>query len=94
MSKYFMFGQYSSDSLKGISADRTKKANAIIKKHGGKILSIYALLGKFDLVFIVELPGVKEAVKASVEITKLTGIAFTTSPAIEVQDFDKLVGKK
>lgn len=52
---------------------------------------MYALLGSYDLMFIVEFPSDKEAIKTSVEITKLTGISFTTSVAIEVDEFDKLV---
>ena len=37
MSTFFMFGKYSQEALKGISAERTKKAAALIKKYGGKI---------------------------------------------------------
>jgi uncharacterized protein with GYD domain len=92
MQTFFMFGKYSSDALKGISADRTKKAESVVKKSGGKVTAIYALLGEYDLVFIVNLPGTQEAVKASVALNKLTGISFTTTPAIEVEAFDKLVG--
>ena len=52
MSTFIMFGRYSQDALKGISAKRTEKAREIIEKAGGKILSMYALLGKIDLVTI------------------------------------------
>jgi hypothetical protein len=33
---------------------------------------------------------VSGAVKASVELNKLLGISFTTSPAVTVEEFDKL----
>jgi hypothetical protein len=42
-------------------------------------------------VLVVSLPGTEEAMKASVALTKLTGISFTTMPAVTVQDFDKLM---
>jgi hypothetical protein len=42
----------------------------------------------------VKLPGVEDAVKASVALARLTGVAFTTCPAIEVEVFDRLVGAK
>ena len=93
MSTFFMFGKYSQEALRGISAERTKKAAALIKKYGGKVVSIYALLGKSDLVFFVNFPGTQEAVKASVALNKLTGISFATSPAIEVEQFDKLIAE-
>lgn len=90
MATFFMFGKYSSDSVKEISAERTVKASAIVSDLGGEIKAGYALLGKTDLVLIVELPGMKEAMKASVELNKLLGIAFTTAPAVTVEEFDKL----
>ncbi|MCS7231078.1 MAG: GYD domain-containing protein [Elusimicrobiota bacterium] len=74
-----------------MSSSRTKKVLEIIKNNKGKVDAMYALLGSYDLMFIVEFPSDKEAIKTSVEITKLTGISFTTSVAIEVDEFDKLV---
>jgi len=53
-----MFGKYSPEAIKGISSERTKKANDAILKLGGEIVAQYALLGDKDLVFIVNLPGV------------------------------------
>ena len=91
MATFMMFGRYSSEALKGISTNRTKKATELIKKSGGEIISMYALLGANDLVLIVELPGLEEAMKVSVALGKETGIGFTTSPAVKVEDFDKLM---
>ncbi len=92
MAVFFMFGKYSSEAIKGISAKRTEKAVELIKKSGGEIKSMYALLAEQDLVLIVSFPGIEEVMKVSVALTKLTGIAFTTAPAIEVGEFDKLMG--
>ena len=86
-----MFGSYSSGAVKEISAERTIKTAAVIDGLGGKLKAGYALLGKADLALIVEFPGVKEAMKASVELTKLLGISFTTLPAVTVDEFDKLI---
>ncbi|MFO8009573.1 MAG: GYD domain-containing protein [Dehalococcoidia bacterium] len=91
MAMFMMFGRYSSDALKGISPKRTEKAIEQVKKHGGEIKWMYALLGSNDLVLVVELPGVEEAMKASVALARETGIAFTTSPAVSVAEFDTLM---
>ncbi len=91
MATFLMFGEYSVESLKRISGKRTKDAVNLIKKYGGEVKGMYALLGEKDLVFIVTLPGVKEAIKASVGLSKLTGISFTTSPAVTVDEFDKIL---
>jgi len=39
---------------------------------------------------VVELPSTEQAMKASIALSKLTGIAFTTLPAVSMADFDKL----
>ena len=90
MTTFFMFGKYSAESVRKISADRTRKAINAIQKLGGRVKSAYALLGDNDLVFIVNLPSAKHATLASIELTKMTGISFKTSTAIPVEEFDKL----
>jgi uncharacterized protein with GYD domain len=92
MATYFMFGKYSHEAIKEISAERTKKSIAMIEKNGGKVKSGYALLGEFDLVLIVDFPDINQAMKASVGLTQLLGIAFSTSPAVSIEEFDKMMG--
>jgi len=86
-----MFGRYSTEAIKGMSAKRTKEAESLIKKYGGKVEAMYALLGEKDLVFILTFPGMEQAMKASVALGKATGISFTTLPAVTVEEFDKLI---
>lgn len=94
MATFVMFGKYTQEGLKGMSAGRTKKASTLVQKAGGEVKAIYATLGKYDLVCIVELPSVQAAMQASVGLTKMTGIAFITAPAVAVEEFDKLMGEK
>lgn len=91
MATFLMFGKYSREALKGISAARTRKAQAIIRKNGGRLCCAYALIGCQDLVLIVELPEIKELMKTSIELTKLTGIGFSGAPALPIGEFDQLV---
>lgn len=91
MAKFLMLGKYSQEAIKGIAAERTKKVVDIIEKSGGKVSLMYALLGTYDLVFVVELPGVFDVMKVSVALTKLTAISFTTLPAVTVEEFDRMV---
>jgi uncharacterized protein with GYD domain len=90
---FMLFGKYSSDALKGISSQRTDRTAALIKKHGGDIKSMYAVLGEHDLVLTIDFPDVDQALATSVALQKLTGIHFTSSPVIEVDKFDKLIGE-
>ncbi len=94
MATFLMLGKYSTEALKGISAARTKKATALIEKLGGQVKGIYALLGQWDLVCIVEMPSIEAAMQASVGLSKMTGIGFTTAPAVSVEEFDRLMAEK
>jgi uncharacterized protein with GYD domain len=91
MAKFLMLGKYSLEAVKGITSERTKKVTDVIEKSGGKVNSMYALLGTYDLAFVADFPGIQEAMKASVAITKLTNVSFTTLPALTVEEFDRTV---
>jgi len=92
MATYLLFGKYSVEALKGISARRSDEAKALIKKHGGELKAAYATLGGVDLVMVAELPDNTRAMAASTALAKATGIAFTTAPAVTIEEFDKLAG--
>lgn len=90
---FLMFGKYSSEAIKKISPGRTEKAREAIAFHGGKIVSMYAVMGEHDLVFTIDFPDADKAMAASVALYKLAGIHFTTSPVVDVEKFDKLMGE-
>lgn len=90
---FMMFGKYYQDSIKGATLQRTKKAVKIIEKNGGKIISMYAVMGEHDLVLTLEFPNAEQALSASIGLNKLTGISFTTSPVVEVEKFDSLLSR-
>ena len=93
MATFFMFGMYSADALDGISAGRTSDAEKLIARYGGKVNSMYALMGEQDLILIVDFPDTQHAMQASVALSKLTGISFSSSPAIAVAEFDQLMAE-
>ena len=91
MATFVMFGNYSADAVRQISPARTDQAVTLAQKFQGEIKAMYALLGSYDLLFVVELPGVEQAMQFSVALSKLTGISFTTAPAVTVAQFDQLM---
>jgi uncharacterized protein with GYD domain len=88
-----MFGKYTQDSLKNASAQRTKKAVKVIEKNGGKVISMYAMMGEHDLVFTLDFPDSEKTLSASMALNMLTGITFTTSPVVDVGKFDRLLSE-
>src|SRR4026209_2132800 len=93
MATYLLFGKYSSEALKGISAKRSEDAKALFKKHGGGLKAAYATLGGIDLVMIADLPDNARAMAASAALAKATGIGFTTAPAVTVGGVGKRGGR-
>jgi uncharacterized protein with GYD domain len=91
MATFLMFGTYSPESTKAISAERTNAARDLIAQHHGEYKGGYALLGDVDLVLIVELPDTERAMKTSVALTDLLGISFRTAPAVTIEAFDELM---
>lgn len=91
MKTFIMFGKYTPAGLKKMSPDRTRKALNIIKNAEGKVKAIYALLGEWDLIFICSFPDMEQAIKASIALSKLTEIMFTTAPAVTVEEFDEII---
>lgn len=90
---FFMFGKYSGEALEAISGKRTSAARDLIEKLGGSVKDMYALLGQYDLVLIVELPTMTDAMKAAVALGRESGISFCTAPAMTVAEFDRLAGE-
>lgn len=94
MATFFMFGKYSAEAIREISAARTDQAVQEIKKLGGEVSAMHALLGEYDLLFCVSLPDVETALQASVRLSRLTGIAFKSLPAVPIETFDRLTVKE
>jgi uncharacterized protein with GYD domain len=90
MATFLMFGKYSAQAMKEMSPERTQKVRDKVKQLGGEVKAMYAMLGKYDLLLVVSLPGIEAAMKASLSLAKMTGIGFTTAPALTVEEFDKL----
>jgi len=91
MATFFMFGNYTAEAIREMGAERTQQAVDEIKKLGGEVNAMHAMLGEHDLLFCVTLPSIEEAMKASVALNRLTGISFTTCPAVSVETFDRLI---
>ena len=93
MATFVMFGTYSPEAMRAVSSKRSDEAEAVIKKHGGELKAVYALLGEVDLVVIVDLPDTERAMQTSAALTKLLGVSFRTAPAVSIEIFDRLMAE-
>jgi len=93
MATFFMLGTYTYEAVKEIHPERTAKAKNIIAAMGGEVKGMYSVVGAYDLILVVELPGHDEAVKTTVDLHMLTGIRFSTFQAVPVEYFDVLISE-
>ncbi len=89
MATYLLFGQYSHEAIKDISAKRTEKVRELIEKFGGSVKAEYVLLGDTDIVIVLEAPDNASVMKISVGLSKMSGISFTSAPAVTFEEFDQ-----
>ena len=93
MMTFIFFGKYTMEGLKAMSAERTEDAVDAIEKCGGQVEAMYAVLGPYDLVLVLSFPTTEDAMKCSVFLARMTGIAFTTAPAVSVEQFDQMMSE-
>lgn len=67
-------------------AERLGKARKILEDNGCKLLEVYATLGRYDFVGIIEAPDNKTAAKISALIAAL-GVTAETLPAVKGEEF-------
>ena len=67
-------------------AERLGKARKILEDNGCKLLEVYATLGRYDFVGIIEAPDNKTAAKISALIAAL-GVRAETLPAVKGEEF-------
>lgn len=91
MPPFLMLGNYTSHATTGISKARTRQVDTLIRECGGTMKQIYGLLGAYDLAIVADFPGNGDAIRTSLMLTKMTGITFSTMPAVSVDAFDDLV---
>lgn len=92
MNTFFMFGKFASGAVEKISRDRVRQIVDTVALLGGEVQMMYGLLGPYDLLLIVQFPGMEQALQSSVTISRELNISFSTMPAIAVEAFDRLVG--
>jgi uncharacterized protein with GYD domain len=90
METYIMTVKYSSEGARGISAKRTQKAQGLIQEAGGKLVAGYGVLGKIDVVLVVELPGAKAALKFAMKLGALLGATTETMSAVSLDEMDQI----
>jgi len=92
MPTYITLWKYTKDGLMDIknTTDRYKVVNDIIKAHGGRVVNAYGLIGRYDVITIVELPDERSLVSSILKICSKGRVTAETLTALPIEDFLKI----
>jgi uncharacterized protein with GYD domain len=89
MPTYVTLFRSTAEGTKGIKETQRyfQEGQKDVKEAGGKILAAYALLGRFDYIYITEFPDQKSAMKALMRTIMKGRVAPETMVAIPLEEF-------
>jgi uncharacterized protein with GYD domain len=93
---YILLSKLTSEGRKTIreKPNRIKEVNREIKSWGAKVLQQYSLLGPYDFLNIVEAPNNEVITRISIELGARGTIEIVSLPAMEIDEFIKLVNNR
>ncbi len=91
--RYIVLSTLTDHGLKTLkeNPNRLIEVNREIEQMGCKIVEQWAVLGPYDFVNIVEAPDNETMSKVSVEVGSRGSVRLITLPAIQVEDFIKIL---
>ncbi len=92
MQTYVTLWKYTKDGLVDMNntPDRYEAVKKIISDAGGKLISIYGLIGEYDVITIIEMSDEKVAALAILKICSKGRISSRTMTALSIDDFLKI----
>ncbi len=92
MQTYVTLWKYTKDGLMDIkkTSRRFGLVKKIIKGAGGKLVSIYGLIGEYDLITVIEMPDEKAMTLAILKICSTGRITSRTMTGLSIDDFLKI----
>jgi len=92
MPTYVTLWKYTRDGLMDMknTPERYEAVKKIISDAGGKLLSIYGLIGEYDVITIMEMPDEKVAASTVLRICSKGRIVSRTMTALSIDDFLKI----
>ncbi len=90
MPKYVSLFNYTG-KIEGGGPERFAAAQQIVADEGCEIVSVYGLLGAYDIVTVIECPDTRAAMKVAASVGNLIGARTQTMPAVDRADFLQLL---
>ena len=95
MALYMTLWKYTRDGMIDIkhTPERFEAVKEIYKKNGGRLIEAYALIGRYDVVTLGELPDEKALTTAILQICSKGRVTAQTMTAMPMDDFFEAIKK-
>lgn len=89
MPTYVTLWKYTKDGLTDIKKTnkRFELAKKVVKDAGGTLLSVYGLVGKYDLITVMDMPNEKVAAATILKICSTGRITSQSMIALSLEEF-------
>lgn len=94
MTRYLILFRYTQQGIQKIkeSPARVKAAKDTYEEAGAHVKAFYALMGRYDTVFIAEAPDDETIMKANARVASQGFVTTETLRAFTEEEFGKLIG--
>lgn len=95
MQTYVTLWKYTKDGLMDIKKTnkRFELAKKVVKDAGGEVLAVYGLVGKYDLMTVMEMPNEKVAAATILKICSTGRVTSQTMTALSLDEFISITQK-
>lgn len=95
MQTYVTLWKYTKDGLMDIKKTnkRFELAKKVVKEAGGKVIAAYGLIGKYDLLTVMEMPNEKVAAATILKICSTGRVTSQSMTALSLDEFVTMTQK-
>jgi uncharacterized protein with GYD domain len=95
MQTYVTLWKYTKDGLMDIKKTnkRFELAKKVVKDAGGKVLAAYGLIGKYDLITVMEMPNEQVAAATILKICSTGRVTSQSMTALSLDEFINITKK-
>jgi uncharacterized protein with GYD domain len=95
MARFVLLGTFTDQGISKVqdTVKRAQNAKALAKKAGAEMVEVHWLLGRFDLMAIVEAPDDETMTAVALSLGKLGNVKTQTLRAFTAEEMDKIIGK-
>ena len=90
MKTFLILGKSSCPELREIGLKYKREVVNLVETFGGDVKSIYLMIREKYLVLILGFSEIKKAMRASIALSKLTGISFRILPVVPVDEINNI----